>query len=445
LALPRPIQNPARLVPVAFLVAILVGTALLMLPISRSDPGAAPLLTALFTATSAVCVTGLIVQDTPTYWSGFGQAVILALFQIGGFGIMTGATLLGLLVTRRLKLSSRLIAQAETKSLVLGDVAGVLRLILLVTLTIELLTTAVLALRLRYAYDNSWSDALWHGLFQAVSAFNNAGFSTYSDSLSGFALDPLVLVPIVAAVVIGGLGFPVIFELRHGLRKPERWSIHTKITLFGTVFLLIAGLVAVAAYEWANPTTLGPFAWHEKLLNAAVHSVMPRTAGFNSIDVGGMRIETLAVNYALMLIGGGSASTAGGIKVTTFFLLGFVVWAEIRGQTDATAFRRRISSHVQRQALTVVLLAVGSVGGGVLILLSVTSFPLQDVLFEVISAFGTVGLSTGITAELPAGGQLVIIALMFIGRVGTITVASALALNERTTPFRYPEERPIVG
>ncbi|MHC1551303.1 TrkH family potassium uptake protein [Phyllobacterium sp. K27] len=445
MAVRHPIQHPVRLVPLAFLVAVLTGTVLLMLPIARAEPGSASFLTAFFTATSAVCVTGLIVQDTSIYWSWFGQSVILALFQIGGFGIMTSATLLGLLVSRRLKLSSRLIALAETKSIRLGEVADVLRLILLVTVTIELLTAGVLALRLHYTYNTPWSDALWHGLFQAVSAFNNAGFSTYSDSLMGFALDPLILVPIMTAVVIGGLGFPVIYELWYDRRRTSSWSIHTKITLFGTAFLLITGLVAVAAYEWTNPATLGVFQWPEKVLNAAVSSVMLRTAGFNSVDIGGMRVETLAVSYALMLIGGGSAGTAGGIKVTTFFLLGFVIWAEIRGQRDATAFRRRIGSHVQRQALTVVLLAGSVIGAGVLVLLSVTSFPLHDVLFEVISAFGTVGLSTGITADLPPTGQLVIIVLMFVGRVGTITIASALALNERHIPFRYPEERPIVG
>ncbi|AFL51251.1 Ktr system potassium uptake protein B [Sinorhizobium fredii USDA 257] len=443
--MPRSIRHPARLVPMAFLIAIFVGTALLMLPISRAGPGAAPLLTALFTATSAVCVTGLIVQDTPTYWSGFGQGVILALFQVGGFGIMTGATLLGLLVTRRLRLSSRLIAQTETKSLTLGDVAGVLRLILLVTVTVELLTAAVLSWRFRYGYDHDWSDALWHGLFHAVSAFNNAGFSTYSDSLIGFAFDPLILVPIMAAVIIGGIGFPVLFELRQATRQPQRWSIHTKITLLGTAFLLVAGLAATAVYEWGNQATLGSYEWTGKLLNAATHSVMTRTAGFNSVNIGEMRIETLVSTYALMFIGGGSAGTAGGIKVTTFFLLGFVVWAEIRGQPDTTAFRRRIGAHAQRQALAIVLLSVASVGGGVLILLSVTSFPLEDVMFEVISAFGTVGLSTGITAGLPPAGQLVVIVLMYIGRVGTITIASALALQERNILFRYPEERPIVG
>jgi trk system potassium uptake protein len=441
----RSIEHPARLVPLAFLMVILIGTVLLMLPVSRAGPESAPLLTALFTATSAVCVTGLIVQDTPTYWSGFGHGVILVLFQVGGFGIMTGATLLGLLVTRRLRLASRLVAQAETKSLSLGDVTATLRLILLVTVTVELLTAVVLTLRLRYAYGNPWDDAIWHGLFQAVSAFNNAGFSTYSDSLSGFALDPAVLVPIMVAVVIGGLGFPVLFELRQGIAKPAGWSIHTKITLFGTALLLVLGLGAVAAYEWSNPATLGVFDWPGKLLNAATYSVMTRSGGFNSVDVGSMRVETLAVSYALMLIGGGSAGTAGGIKVTTFFLLGFVVWAEIRGQHDSTAFRRRIGIPVQRQALTVVLLAVGMISVGVLILLSVTSFPFQDVVFEAVSAFATNGLSTGITRDLPPSGQLVIIVLMFVGRVGTITLASALALQERYVPYRYPEERPIVG
>lgn len=439
------IEHPARLVPLAFLAVILIGVVLLMLPISRAGPGSAPLLTALFTATSAVCVTGLVVVDTPTYWSGFGQGIILALFQVGGFGIMTGATLLGLLITRRLKLSRRLLAQAEIKSLTLGDVASILRLIFLVTVTIEGLTTIILGLRLRYAYGYSWDEALWHGLFQAVSAFNNAGFSTYSDSLSGFALDPVVLVPIMAAVVVGGLGFPVLFELRRGIRHRARWSIHAKITLFGTVLLLIAGFIAVAVYEWTNPATLAPMAWSAKLLNAATHSVMARTAGFNSVDIGSMRVETLTVTYALMFVGGGSAGTAGGIKVTTFFLLGFVVWAEIRGQTDTTAFRRRVGAPVQRQALTIVLLALTAIGGGLVILLTLTDFALQDALFEVISAFATVGLSTGITGNLPPAGQLVIIALMFMGRIGTITIASALALQERNIRFRYPEERPIVG
>jgi trk system potassium uptake protein len=443
--LPQTLQHPARLVPLAFLLAIAVGTGLLMLPIARAGEGGAPFLTALFTATSAVCVTGLIIEDTPVYWSGFGQGVILALIQVGGFGIMSGATLLGLLVARRLRLSTRLVAQAETRSLALGDVAAVLRLILAVTIGFELATAAILSLHLHYTYGEPWELAAWNGLFHSVSAFNNAGFSTYSDNLMGFALDPLVLGPIMVAVVLGGIGFPVLHDMRRTPRGPGRWSVHTKITLLGTGLLLLGGLVAVLAYEWGNPATLGPLDPGGKVLGAAFHSAMTRTAGFNALDIGKLRPETLAISYGLMMIGGGSAGTAGGIKVTTFLVLGLVVWAEIRGEPDVCAFGRRISREVQRQALTVVLLAVGLVGTATLVLLSASEFALQDVLFEVVSAFATVGLSTGITATLPPAGQVVLIILMFVGRVGTITVATGLALRSRQRPYRYPEERPIVG
>lgn len=439
------IRHPARLVPLAFLAAILVGTLLLMLPVSRADGTSAPLLTALFTSTSAVCVTGLIVEDTPVYWSTFGQVVILVLFQVGGFGIMTGATLLGLLVTRRLGLGTRLVAQAETRSLGLGDVMAVLGLVLRTTLLVEAAIALVLTLRLHYTYGESWGRATWNGVFHAVSAFNNAGFSTYSDSVMRFVADPLFIVPLMLAIVIGGIGFPVLHDIRRNPMRWSRWSVHSKITLVGTAFLIGAGTLAIGAYEWHNSGTLGPLGIGGKVLGALFHSVSARTAGFNSVDVGAMELETLAVNYALMFIGGGSAGTAGGIKVTTFFLLGAVVLAEIRGTPDTTAFRRRIPAESQRLALTVVLLGVGVLAFATLALLSLSALPLQDVMFEAISAFATVGLSTGITAKLPAAGQCVLIVLMFVGRVGTITVATALALRSREPLYRYPEERPIVG
>lgn len=439
------IRHPARLVPLAFLIAIAAGTLFLMLPVSRAAPGGAPFLTALFTSTSAVCVTGLITVDTPVYWSAFGQIVILLLFQVGGFGIMSGATLLGVIAGRRLQLSTRLIAHAERGTLDASDVFGLLKLVLIVTLSVELLAAAWLGLVFRFGYGEAWGEAAWNGIFHAVSAFNNAGFSTHSDSLIGFQADALVLVPIMLAIIAGALGFPVIHELRREARKPAGWSLHTKVTLTGTLILLAAGFVALLATEWGNPSTLGPMSVPQKLLNGAFHSVTPRTAGFNTLDVGAFRLETLAVNYVLMFIGGGSAGTAGGIKVTTFFLLGLVVWSEIRGEPDATIFRRRIGTHVERQALTVVLLAIGLIGVGTLIILSVTDIPFSHVLFESISAFATVGLSTGITPSLPPTAQLVIIMLMFVGRVGTITVATALALRSQRRPYRYPEERPIVG
>lgn len=430
--------------PLGFLIAILIGTGLLMLPVSKAGEGAAPLLTALFTSTSAVCVTGLTVVDTPVYWSGFGQVVIMALFQVGGFGIMAGATLLGLLVAGRLKLGTRLAAQAETR-LGLGSVAGVVRIVLLTTLSVEALTFAVLSLRLHFGYGYGWGEALWHGLFQAVSAFNNAGFSTWSDSLMRFVADPWVMLSITFAVVLGGLGFPVVYELRWRRLQYRRWSVHTKITLLGTVLLVCGGALAVGLYEWNNPATLGSMDTGGKLLGVMFESVTARTAGFNSIDTGAMTAESQAVNWALMFIGGGSAGTAGGIKITTFLLLGFAVWSEIRNERDTIAFGRRVPAQTVRQALAVVLMALTVLAFGTLALMSVTDFPPQDVIFEAVSATATVGLSTGITAELPPAGQVIVILLMYIGRVGSVTLATGLALRSQHRLYRYPEERPIVG
>ncbi len=439
------LSNPIRLIPLLFLAAIAIGTVLLSLPVARAGDGSAPFMTALFTATSAVAVTGLIVVDTPTYWSGPGQVIVLLLFQIGGFGIMTAATLLGIVAGRGFNLRARMATQVERRRLDIGDARSVLKLVLAITLAVEAIVTAILTLRLRFSYGYDWGEALWHGLFQAVSAFNNAGFSSYSDSMMGFQTDWLMLTPIMIAVIITALGFPVMQELRARPLAVRKWTLHSKITVSATIVLLAAGWIGTLAAEWSNPDTLGPMGLGTKSLNAAFHSVMPRTAGFNSLDVGSFRDETLMGNYLLMFIGGGSAGTAGGIKITTFAVLLAIVVSEVRGQRDVVLFGRRLSSDIERQALSVIILALILIAGATAILLIITDLAMQDVLFEAISAFSTVGLSTGITADLPPLGQLVLIALMFIGRVGTITVATALALGEARRPFRYPEENPIVG
>lgn len=439
------LRNPVRLIPVLFFAAIAIGTALLSLPIARAGDDAAPFMTALFTATSGVAVTGLIVVDTPTYWSSFGQGVILLLFQIGGFGIMTAATLLGLLAGRTFGLQQRLATQVERSRLEIGDARSVLKLVLTITIIVEAIVTAILALRLRITYDYEWGSALWHGAFQAISAFNNAGFSTYSDSLMGFQSDAVILAPIMIAVFITALGFPVMQELRERPFAFGKWTLHSKITVSATFVLLAAGFVGTLLAEWSNPDTLGPMSLADKILNATFHSVTPRTAGFNTLDVGSFRDETLMGNYLLMFIGGGSAGTAGGIKITTFVLLLAIVSSEVRGQRDAVLFGRRVHQDVERQALSVVVLALLLIATATSILLVITPHSLADVLFETVSAFSTVGLSTGITGELPVLGQLVIIILMFVGRVGTITVATALALGAARRPYRYPEENPIVG
>ena len=438
-------QNPFRLVPVLYLIAIIIGTVLLWLPIATADGTQTDFISALFTSTSAIAVTGLIVEDTATYWSFFGQIVILALFQIGGFGIMAAATIFGLIAGRGFDLRSRMATRVERNRLETGDARSVLFLVLAITLIVEAVVAAVLTIRLATYHDYEWGSALWHGIFHSVSAFNNAGFSSYSDSVMGFQTDALILVPIMIAVIITALGFPVMEDLRANRLSWKRYSLHTKITVGGTVILLLFGFVATLGMEWSNPDTLGPMGTGAKMLNAAFHSVMPRTAGFNSLDVSAFRDETLLTNYGLMFIGGGSAGTAGGIKITTAAVLLAMVVSEIVRHDDASLFKRRFGQAIQRQALSIAVLAVVLILTASTYLAIITPFAMQDIVFECISAFSTVGLSTGITGQLPPSGELVIVALMFIGRVGTITVATALALGTSKRPYRYPEENPIVG
>ncbi|HEU4515462.1 MAG TPA: potassium transporter TrkG [Nocardioidaceae bacterium] len=438
-------HHPSQAVVSAFATAVVVGTLLLMLPVSRAGEGHAPFTAALFTATSAVCVTGLVVVDTPSYWSGFGEAVILGLIQIGGFGIMTLASLLGLLVSRRMGLRTRLNAAAETKSLGIGDVRTVLFGVFKVTVLFESTTAALLTGRFLVGYDEPLGRAVYHGVFHSVSAFNNAGFALYSDSLIGFVGDPWICLPIAVAVIFGGLGFPVLFELRRHLRSPRQWSLHTKLTVTVSGALLALATIFVTATEWTNPGTLGSLDPPGRLLAGFFQAVMPRTAGFNSLDYGQMHDGTLLGTIILMFIGGGSASTAGGIKVTTFIILLFVIYAEVRGEESVNAFDRRVGSRVQRQALTVALLAVAAVVGATLAIMELSGFALSDVLFEVTSAFATVGLSTGVTADLPGSAHLILVLMMFLGRLGPITLASAIALRDRRRLYQLPEGRPIVG
>ena len=438
-------SHPNRTVALLFLLLIGIGTALLRLPAAQAEGMAAPWLTALFTAVSAVCVTGLVVVDTGTYWSPAGQMVVLLLFQLGGFGLMTAAALLGLMVNRSLRLRTRMLTQAESHTIGLGDVGDVARVVLVVTLVCEAMLAVVLTTRLHAAHDIAWGPAAWSGVFHAVSAFNNAGFSLYGDSLMRFAGDAWVLAPVMLGILIGGIGFPVLQDLRIRWRDPRHWSLHTKLTLAGSVALLLAGALCLLIFESSNPKTLAPMGFGDRVLSALFASVSARTAGFNAIDIGALSHESWALHYLLMFIGGGSAGTAGGVKVSTAMILLLLVVAEVRGRPDSEAFGRRVGAAAQRQAITVLVLGSAMVVLGTIVILRVTELPTDKVIFEVISAFGTVGLSTGITAELPAVGQLMLVVLMYVGRVGTITLATSLALGERRMNWRYAEEHPIVG
>lgn len=437
-------RRPGRLVVGGFAGAILLGAAVLMLPVSAAGRPASPL-EALFTATSAVCVTGLAVVDTGTFWSPFGQVVVLALIQLGGFGIMTLASLVGLLLARRLDLRSRLVAATSTRSGALGDVRSVLLGILKVTVVVEVLVALAVTVRMMVGYGASPGRALWVGVFHAVSAFNNAGFGLYSDSLVGFVTDPWVLVPLCVAVIVGGIGFPVVFEATRRLRRRARWSLATRLTTVTTGILLGVGTVFFLLSEWGNPQTLGPLSVGDKALAAFTQSVMARTAGFNSLDTGSMNEGTWLGTDVLMFIGGGSGGTAGGIKVVTFALLAFVIWSELRGDPDVTVVDYRLSPATQRQALSIALLSVAIVIVPTIVITATSRFDLDRVLFEVVSAFSTTGLSTGITDDLAGPHQLVLVALMFIGRLGPLAAGTALALRERQLLYRQPEATPMVG
>ncbi|SNR32857.1 potassium uptake protein, TrkH family [Haloechinothrix alba] len=445
---PLPVAgHPARTVMGGFAVAVAIGTVLLMLPVASEDGTSAGFVTALFTATSAVCITGLIVVDTGAYWSTFGDVVILGLIQIGGIGIMTAASVLVLLVSRRFGLRMQLSAQRETKSLQLGEVRDVASGIIKVSLLVETVVAVLFTGRLLVAYDYTAGEAVYFGVFHGVSAFNNAGFSLYSDSMARFVADPWISLPVIIAVILGGLGFPVIFEVARRLRRrrAHRWSIHTKITLITSGVLLAAGFAFITAAEWNNENTMAPLGFGGKLLAGLFAATMPRSSGFSSVETGDMTGPSLLVTDVLMFIGGGSASTGAGIKVTTFALLAFVILAEIRGEPTVHVMGRRLAAAVQRQALTIALLTVALVMLTTITMLTASRFALDEVLFEAISAVCNVGLSTGITADLPPGIHIMMSVLMFIGRLGPITLATALALRDRPRKYELPEERPIVG
>jgi len=287
-------------------------------------------------------------------------------------------------------------------------------------------------------------SAIWSGIFHSIASWNNAGMSLYDDNLSRFVGDPIVVLTVTFAIIIGGIGFPVLLELRRE-RRARRWSLHTKITLLATAALVVAGPLVVTVFEWSNDRTLGRLPVGDRLLAGWFQGITPRTAGFNTVDIGGLRSSTLLVMIVLMFIGAGAASTAGGIKVTTFAVVGFAVWGEVRGSGEPTVFRRRIPDAAIRQALSIVALAIGSIVASVLLLVTIAPVELTQAAFETVSAFGTVGLSTGITGSFEWTAQFVLIAVMLAGRVGPTTFASALVSREQPRHFRYPEERPILG
>nr|WP_246464984.1 potassium transporter TrkG [Ruania alkalisoli] len=437
-------HSPARMTLVVFASVVGIVTALLSLPIATSTGQRAPFADALFTATSAVCVTGLVTVDTATYWSPFGQVVILVGIQIGGLGVMTLASILGLAVSRRIGLTQKLLAAAETKTTRLGEVGSLLRAVLATIAVIEGALWIVLFPKyLLIGYP--LGEALWHSLFQAISIFNNAGFIIEEGGLGQYAGDWWMVMPIIIGAFIGALGFPAILSISRNWRRPRQWSLHAKLTVATSTILWVVGTLAIGLLEWANPRSFGTLPAADRILNAMLAGMTPRSSGFSTVDIATMTESTWFIQDALMFVGGGSASTGGGIKVTTFAVMVLAILAEARGDPDIEAFGRRIAPTVLRLAVAVAFVGATLVGAGTLALLVLTDLHLDVVLFEVISAFATCGLSTGITANLPDSAKYVLSALMFTGRLGTMTMAAALALRDRRRVIRLPEERPTIG
>ena len=445
LRIPAAIAHPVRLLPLTFLALILIGTILLLLPFAREGHQSPDFMAAFFTSASAVTVTGLATVDTGTYWSHSGQAIILALVQIGGLGIVALATVLGLFIGGRLGIRTRLVAQAEMHVVNIGEVRPLFRRVALTMLFFETVTALVLTLRYRASYFDSWGSSLWHGVFDAIMAFNNAGFSLNSDSITRYAGDFLVILPISFAVFVGAIGFPVLAELFKEWRRPDKWTIHTRLTVWGSIGLLVVGALAFLAIEWTNDATIGGLSFWDRVVTGVEGGIMPRSGGLNSFDWGSVRPETLFMGIILMFIGGGSASTAGGIKITTFLLLAYVILAELRGDSEVTVGSRSIGPKVIRTAITIALIGVMLVTVSTFALLLTSDLELAPALFEVTSAFATVGLSTGVTPDLPHAAQVVLIVLMFLGRVGTIAAAGAFILRRRAPRYHLPEEQPIIG
>ena len=439
-------RSPAQLIALSFAAAIAAGTLMLRFPVAHAPGADVGWLDALFTATSAVCVTGLIVVDTGRDFSPVGQAVIAILIQMGGLGILTVGTLLALVTGRRLGFRERVNVQTQLSSLQVGGVVRLVRQIVVVVLGVELV--GALLLYPSMAAADGWGPGAWQAVFHSVSAFNNAGFSLYADSLIRYAADPVVNIVILALIVLGGLGFVVVVNLIALQRRRQRTplSLHTKIALSATGLLIGTATILLLALEWSNPRTLGALSGPVKVMAALFQAITPRTAGFNTVDYAGMQPATLLVTILLMFIGGNPGSTAGGIKTVTFVVLVGSAWSLSRGRGELQLFGRRVPVQAAVRAGVIALTSFMVVASG-LIVLSMTE-PGQGVLplaFETFSAFGTVGLSMGITPDLSPAGKLIIVALMFIGRLGPLTLGLALAEAPPEQRIEYPVEDVVVG
>ncbi|WP_336774029.1 TrkH family potassium uptake protein [Paenibacillus sp. MMO-58] len=436
--------SPPRILVFGFAMIIVIGAVLLSMPFASSDGSRLPFIDALFTATSATCVTGLVVVDTGTYFSTFGKIIILSLIQIGGLGFMTMATLIALVLRKRISLKERLILQEAMNQTSMEGIVRLIRRVIFYSLTIELVGAILFAVR--FAFDMPLGRAVWYGVFHSISFFNNAGFDIFGHfrSLTMYVGDPLVNIVSMLLIIFGGLGFIVMADLLE-YRKNKRLSLHSKVVLSTTGILIAVGALVIFIFEFSNSNTMGSLNWGEKILASFFQSVTPRTAGANTLDYTQLRQATVFFTVILMFIGASPGSTGGGIKTTTFTTMVGAVIAMIRGREDIVLFHYRLGKDRIFKALTITMLSLTLVIFVTMLLSTTEDQQFLKILFETTSAFGTVGLTTGITPELTFFGKIVIALTMFAGRLGPLTLAYALGPKTEKELYRYPEGKITIG
>ncbi|ACL69921.1 TrkH family potassium uptake protein [Halothermothrix orenii] len=435
-------MTPAQVLVFGYFTVIIIGTLLLMLPFATSNGQGLNIVDALFTATSATCVTGLIVVNTSTAFTVFGQLVIMVLIQIGGLGIMTMSTMIAFVIGKKITLKERLIIQEDLNQFKISGLVRLVRYVIFVTVIIEGLGALLLFVRL--IKDYPFMKALYYSIFHAISAFNNAGFDLFGNSLENYTGDILMNFVVMGLIVLGGLGFAVLAEL-YQIRNFKKMSLQSKIVLTITLILIIAGFLSVLGLEYNNPGTMGNLNTGDKILSSLFLSITPRTAGFNTVPTGNLKSSTLFLLIVLMFIGASPGSTGGGIKTTTFGVLLITVWSLITGKRDIEIYKRRLDDEIIFKALAITMLSLGLVVAVTMILTVTEKMDFLRVFFESVSAFGTVGLSTGITSGLSTFGRILITITMFSGRVGPLTLAIAFAERKHNGVYHYPKEKIMVG
>ncbi|MBA4603385.1 TrkH family potassium uptake protein [Thermoactinomyces mirandus] len=439
--------KPEQVLVIAFIIMIAIGTVLLSLPVATGNGQPLPFLDALFTSTSAVCVTGLVVADTATTFSTFGEMVIILLVQIGGLGITTVTTFFALMLGKKIGVKERLILRQAFNMLDMQGVVNLVLKVIVITLIIE--TLGFVCLSFIFVPDWGWKTGLYFAFYHSISAYNNGGFDLFGhveefSSLTQYIDNPWIILVISALLLLGSIGFIVVLEMINYPRR-RRLSLHTKVVLTMTGLLIVIGTIVILLIEWDNPATLGLLSIKDKLVVSFFHAVTPRSGGFTLVSIEQMHPVTQFFTILLMFVGAAPNSTGGGIKVTTFAIILLAVWAMMRGNRHVVAYRRRIPVDQVYKALTVTVTFMALVIILTMLLMITEHTDILKAMFEAVSSFGTVGLSMGLTPELGGIGKITVIIAMFAGRLGPITLAVAIARNIDPPPFSYPEERPLIG